>query len=379
MAIANLRRGLMAVALLAGISTAIGLAWHSRFQPPRFFEVAGPSMVPTLVGPSLDAHCQRCRSRTRVSPTAATSNSIHHICSLCGGTLHLADSPIPPDIVEIEPVASGAALSRGMLVALENDHLMVKRIAGIEGDEIGIDQSTRQLTLNAIPLIDALAEQLGPENLPTLLVDRDAGRDVSRWVGARGWNRDESGRWRFENDHATQSAETWLVYHHQSVHDHNLPSRIMDDYPFNVGVTRKLIGVDRFRVSAEVRSDMPVELEVAFWSHDGPRSTTLKHCQGEFSATSFQSIANASLPVTPTTPVAIRVDAAVMLTDIILDRFVQYRLRPRDDDSLYPLKLARGQLFVVGDNVPVSKDSREFGAVSTKRIVGTVSPARSGQ
>ena len=64
---------------------------------------------------------------------------------------------------------------------------------------------------------------------------------------------------------------------------------------------------------------------------------------------------------------------------IRVTRSVHYRLRRRDDRSNYPLHLRAGEYFLVGDNVPVSIDSRDFGPVDREWIVGRVVSVLSGE
>ncbi|MFG0261404.1 MAG: S26 family signal peptidase, partial [Novipirellula sp. JB048] len=62
----------------------------------------------------------------------------------------------------------------------------------------------------------------------------------------------------------------------------------------------------------------------------------------------------------------------VQLQSLIVQRSVEYRLRRRDSAGMYPLRLKPGECFVVGDNVPISVDSREFGPVPIEDIAGGV-------
>ena len=78
-------------------------------------------------------------------------------------------------------------------------------------------------------------------------------------------------------------------------------------------------------------------------------------------------------PVSAQTPVAIRVlEGSVQLSCLQLARQIEYRLRPHDDRARYPIRLGRREYFVVGDNVPVSLDSRDFGVIQERAIKGRV-------
>ena len=55
-----------------------------------------------------------------------------------------------------------------------------------------------------------------------------------------------------------------------------------------------------------------------------------------------------------------------------LARQIEYRLRPHDDRSRYPIRLGSSEYFVLGDNVPVSLDSRDFGVIQERAVKGRV-------
>jgi hypothetical protein len=84
------------------------------------------------------------------------------------------------------------------------------------------------------------------------------------------------------------------------------------------------------------------------------------------------------LPVNEQNPVAIRVQQEQQQTEpaqligLRIERMVEYRIRPRDDPRRYPVKVAEGTCFVIGDNVPVSVDSRDIGLVPISRIAGLI-------
>jgi hypothetical protein len=77
--------------------------------------------------------------------------------------------------------------------------------------------------------------------------------------------------------------------------------------------------------------------------------------------------------ISETAPVAVHDPTnCIKPADLEVRRRVEYRLRRRDDQDIYPVTLGPGQYFVLGDNVPVSIDSRDFGPVSADQILGVV-------
>ena len=115
-------------------------------------------------------------------------------------------------------------------------------------------------------------------------------------------------------------------------------------------------------------------LETVFWIDNGAVAVTCE-IEGdcEFNISSDDALAPKTAPIAADTPVAIRVLAgSVRLSCLQLSRQIEYRLRPHDDHTCYPIELGSGEYFVVGDNVPVSLDSRNFGVIQDRDIKGRV-------
>jgi hypothetical protein len=158
------------------------------------------------------------------------------------------------------------------------------------------------------------------------------------------------------------------------VYDQDRPSPVWDDYPFNVGLQRKLYSVDRFSCQGEIHCQSQATLEVAFWSNTGSAlaSVTISGSQ-HFTVSFHDAVAADGLPVSSHSPVAVRfIGGPVELVSLSIYRLIEYRVRPHDDRDRYPLRIGAGQCFVLGDNVPVSVDSRDLGPVPISSIVGLV-------
>lgn len=395
---------LAASRLLLVIGLALPLAWwcwrigQRTAQPepiPRSFRVQGSSMVPTLFGPSRAAFCPACRFLWQVEtpPSVATSadvaasrtiaEAIGLNCAHCGGPMSIApnrDQPVGQR-VRIETVseieATGDSMRRGDLVAVRHaGQLHIKRVVGLPGETIQV-QGARLLVDSQRPE-DRLQRVPVRFPLPWILVDDDARRAESRWSmeppdeGVGAWTRDPARTWHTDGtgSPSPRLPSPWLRYGHRSVDRGQLATPIWDDVPFNVTLARKLFVVDRLRLRGE--SPAAGACEVAFWREDGNvlvRRTLQQHA--EFVIDCFEGEPRDALPVSKQHPVAIRLlDGQGSLQGLRIERLIEYRLRPHDDRSPYPLRLGRDQWFVLGDNVPVSVDGRQWGPLSSDQLLG---------
>lgn len=365
------------VAVAAAIAVWIGFANHPKKQ---IFRVSGFSMAPTLYGDYQLMSCPRCRTRTKVAAQSAATlaaSARTAECWHCGAKFPCDGDGIDPRVIEgdlvevtalqptaIQPTAiqpeGGNRLRIGDIVAVQVDGRMrVKRILGLPGDVVSLQQ--RRLLVNGKRLEMILAEAGGTRKPAFVDVDIDQHRSDSRWVRA-----------------SEPRDSDWLVYHHQSVYEHLRPSEIYDDYPCNVDVIRPLDPVDQLAVTLSLAA--AARVDVAFYSIAGTRLATRHLVANEPLTISVGHAELAdSISLTPQTPIAIRVrdelgrnelGQRVTLNDLCVRRSVEYRLRRRDSDAMYPLTLKQNECFIVGDNVPISVDSREFGPLSMNNIVG---------
>ncbi|WP_145417518.1 S26 family signal peptidase [Planctomycetes bacterium K23_9] len=342
----------------------------------------------------------------------------HQICGICGGPLHRTDE-VAGDIVEIVALdeTQKATLQIGDVVAIEyNSKLRAKRIAALPGDTISIRDE--RIFINDQRLEDAIATTRAP--FPTrpkrLIVDEDNRHEISRWQPKQKntfWKRDSHSHWSYEpsnlvgstsdnsgSDNVVPDADAprvnndWLVYRHQYVRQHNQPSFVEDDYAFNLGVSRRLNEANRLVISFDAESispaSAPFTLHVAFWNANGvvyakhaiaksgPNLVTYYEARSKpkpLPKRSPRQMTQSIAPVTREEPVSIRfskIAAAVSLPKLSIERFVEYRLRDSDRDDLHQLKIGPGEVFVLGDNVPVSDDSRRWGPIPLNQIYGKI-------
>lgn len=376
------RQILLLLAFALAVS-AVGMAIVFDPEPDSTlgpWVVSGPSMAPTLLGPSVQTRCIDCNLNFRVSPQSRSLPPNQVLCAHCGRPLQIRDGGVSPGEKVFANVPTEFPV-RGDLIALGNDSKtktpFIKRIVGVPGDIVDVNGQESHLTVNGERIDDALGN-LTDFPLPTFLVDRDLSRVESRW-SAHDWRRDEHRRWSCQTDNQN-SWSGWLTYSHLAVYRQGRASPVLDDYPFNVGANRKLIPVDRFLVSGQTSGATSVTIEFAFWTPAGVALASVR-TTGGFSIASSDAVLPVadSDPITnvmvdENRPIAIRVNGNVEFGGLEIHRPIQYRLRSQDDREPYPLTVPAGMLFVLGDNVPVSKDSREFGCVSIDQAIGRITP-----
>ena len=404
--VARMTRG--KISLVAGVCIvlAIGLATWRLGQSQATsnsisgsFRVQGNSMVPTLVGAYRTAGCEVCRLVWLIEPTDRSSSGVRDSCAHCGhpliewsdpgatgigkANLHAAvvDQQSDVDTVTIDRMAERndavRGLSQGDLVSVRWDgQLHVKRVVAVPGDTVSLQQS--RLLVNGVRIEDALHREGCQFPVPWMLVDEDSRREESRWASKLeiGGDEDEQDIWvatgRRRWSITATDAGYWLVYRNRSTRRGNFPAPVRDDYPFNVSIARKLFVVDRLQLRG--RAETGFDYEIAFWSGEGNVLASGSLRAGEsFSISIFDGVASDGLPVSPQEPIAIRaVRGKAALADLVIERLVEYRLRPHDDRAPYPLRLGPDQWFLLGDNVPVSIDSRQWGPLTGSRLMGPV-------
>jgi hypothetical protein len=265
----------------------------------------------------------------------------------------------------------GAQKLQGELVAIRwSGSTRIKRVVACEGDEVSV--AGEHLLVNGERIEDRIARALVSDPPPELLVDDDRLREHSRWSDVSevpGWRRESNGVWICD-----QGDSPWLLYRHRNVHDHNRPSGVFDDYQYNAGIARQLSEVDRLSVSGKAQIQKPIRILIAFWSRDAPvLASTLLKKSGRFQLRYCDGVPAPDLPVAQRCPLAIRTEGGrVTLTELRLGRQVEYRLRREDDRSPYPMTVPENHVYVLGDNVPFSIDSRSLGAIPTSKILGRI-------
>ena len=357
------------VVVFAGL--VIGWAgWKRGMKSGVRFAIHGPSMAPTLLGEHQIAKCVTCGLDWAIEISDEVTPVI---CFHCGAQATVANRAHAASVVVVhahEHVDAARSISApfriGDVVAISGEDMMrIKRIIALPGDVVELDAAS--LLVNGKTIQESMrANQDIKVPVPALLFEMDNRRELSRWRG-KGWQRNEQRVW-------TSESQSWLIYHHLSIHQRNQPSSIWDDYPYNAKLSRKLQPATRLALKANVVCKGQGRLEVVFWI-DGQMLGVTCEVNGQCSLniSSDDAVAVEVPLLSAKAPVAIRVlEGSVQLSCLQLTRQIEYRLRPHDDRSRYPMRLGSCEYFVVGDNVPVSFDSRDFGVINERAIKGRV-------
>lgn len=371
---------------LLGENQAFRNVGADTISQAKWFRVRGASMAPTLFGESQQSYCVNCGERNFFfffDDAGATTKSLQ--CSRC--SLSVFDSTdlsstFAGDQVQVSSFTRRQdlphrVLQRGDLIALKKDGAIhVKRLVAFPGEVVGT--SGMHLTVNSVRIEDLLYLNECRFPVPWLTVNQDGDSETSAWKPETeqlpekvGWNRTKDGHWIIAS-----GDPSWMTYSPGSIGSQNVNSPVWDDYPFNVGISRKLFSIDRLQVSGvSLNSSW---LTFGFWTRRGVRQIQRKLVAGQpFSINSFDAkeVTNEQFSVTPVAreqPIAIACNwGAAKIKNLKVERLVEYRLRPYDE-NLYPVSLSSDQCFVLGDNVPISVDSRDWGAISWSSVIGKV-------
>ncbi|WP_222436075.1 S26 family signal peptidase [Rubripirellula reticaptiva] len=339
----------MLVVLLVAVLLVTAAILRSKSAGSRRFAIEGASMAPTLLGETWQVSCPDCGLVWPVD----TSQADYGKCWHCGNPVR-ASSRNPQDQVEVQPAL---AYQRHDLVAFIRDgRRNIKRIVAIPGETVSLD---------GLKILVGEQPILSEAELP---VDLDDHRQKSHWLPSA---RTPDRHWQFD-----ASDPDWCVYYHQSVHDHGRPSPVWDDYSVNLGLARPLEPVSQLIVRGEV-IEASKEAILRVVSHRQTyvdvRLVSGSPFEARPDSINAKTYAGLLPVVAPESPVAIRlVSGSAAVASLSIDRPILYRIRRRDDRSIYPLTLDEHEYFVLGDNVPISIDSRDFGPIRRSQILGRV-------
>ncbi len=332
-------------------------------QAPRPHRVAGGSMAPTLWSEHYQVECPHCHIRFTIdaSPTSSLAQDANSQipCWHCGKELDRPIGPtLPGDVVDAIWIDESTSLHRDQLVMIRIDgQLHLKRLLGTPGDTIAVDANAvtpLQLTVNGKP---ATSSEVA------IPVDRDALRTESRWSSWERIDADHQASWQWT---ATQTQSPRLTYAHQNIHDFHKVTAVMDDCPANALIARPLYPVSTLQLRFQIQCSSAIQLITSFGQRELASGIHDLVFTGPNAELSIRVIAQAG-------------NSRVNISQLEIDRFIDYRLRRTDDQSMYPIRLAKDEYYVMGDNVPISVDSRTYGPIHREHIVAVVPLERSRQ
>ena len=346
--------------------------------------VSGPSMAPTLWGPHAEMTCPACQNRWNIHCQPEHRPHEPITCWNCGASVPVDNATeLPGDLVQIQPL-DGRPLTAGELVAITDDtptadaktpNWIVKRVAAVPGQSISHQNGLLFADDKPLAAIDASGQPL------EIAVHDDSFRNSNRswWqphVEAASIERagiEQTGRG-FVLD-ASDGPTPWLDYHHFAVHDAMRPDVVRDDVPGNATEVRLLVPVDSLAVTFEATTTESIEIEVAFSIGEATAAVGRKLPPGysvqRVNSDEAEPANNAALP---TVPISIRlISGRATLSNLVVWRPLRYRIDPRDAASqTWPIRLGDDEYYLLGDNVPLSIDSRDWGPIPRRRIVGRI-------
>ncbi len=403
------------------------------------YQVASSSMAPGLMGPALTAACTACGESFLVAAETARPHLTTR-CFSCGGVCQLGTEVVPGQVVKVDLLDDTVPIERFDPIVFDAGappNRQVKRVWGLSGEQLAFrdgdlwvngrrfTKSLEQLKQVAIPVALFPDDRrshwelstAGPAIAIEQVADSVAGQPaVELPVGSQL-------RWAYRRparvDASTAPPQAWLE-----------PSRIMDDYRVNQGVSRSLVAVDDYLL--ELRLGRPLRgrlrigwlhgerwLEIQVWPETpSPRtenegtspsaqpptertsksstvhiacvqSLTLAVCDGRLLVRSDRDRLVGELhelwsrldgsPPTDGGPAGSRLTIAcdqqpAQIASLQVWRDQYLRVNDRHDSADQDLGSVPTQsYFVLGDNLPVSVDSRhELGFIQRTKMVGRV-------
>jgi hypothetical protein len=379
-------------------------------------EVVGDSMVPFALGEHWRLDCKRCGDAFSVQPSISTTREFL-VCPNCGFDkvpIESADE-MPADLVEIS--LSPKTIQRWNVVAFQSmtsSKAGIKRVVGLPGESIEIRSGN--LFANGLLLRKELDTQR--EIRVPVYDSKFSNTEFPRWVGI-GWQKTPSGFvWE------KQSSSTPLSYLHRDCYVPGAgkpgPALLEDTYGFNQFLPRGLNTTDEIFIEAEFENSKELKFGCRFKTGDdqfdfefdlGLRIVRMKKNDQalvtseipgdlgfsetttfEFSSFDRKIVAAINQDIVfefelePDVPLNIdsKIDVAKDVfgilpfeTDICLKRIriwrdIYYLGASNKVGAEQTLATSPGYILL-GDNVPVSLDSRHWGhGISEGEIIGVV-------
>jgi signal peptidase I len=340
--------------------------------------VAGSSMAPTLRGPHIGVACERCGNRFDIGAENLTSDVE---CLGCGYTENSVEGlPVDRgDFLVINRMAFAGRMPRRwepvVFRSPDDGELTVKRVVGLPGETIQLRGGDvlvdGQVVTKSLAELRALRQVIHVES-----------RDARRWrasdENACGWH---SGSWQIT---ARDGAECELVYEHLA------GAAITNDSAYNGGLSRRVFPVRDFGLSVKIGSPGDWQMTLGFdnggdplfWNIEDTGDRLLEVFAFDRRVQIFldgRSIAESALDaeavIKPTArPFSLSVlQSHVELRELTIYGDIYHASEAEQIGSpvpMRPVKLCPAEIYVLGDNEAVSLDSRRWGPVLLRLLVG---------
>ena len=377
--------------------------------------VVGSSMAPTLRGTFVRPRCSECLHAFSVGAEYTTGNAIA-TCPQCGNVgIPLDSLPLQPgDSLWIDRTALIRRRPRRWeLVVVRNptnaEAICIKRIVGLPGERVELQNG--DVLVDGAVVVKSIEEQR--------LLRQAIHRELSR---SRRWQSTQLSHWRYnENVWRTNSASTDVF---DSLH-YQQPQgcQLTDDNAYNAGLTRRLHLVDEFMLAMDLTAEGEGVIRLAI--DDGTASAQVdlqlpggeitvldnanRSAEFQLSPLSLQRIVRGKVQLELSNfdgQLLLAIDGRVEMRrswpsaqakgvdrpvwigsqglDVSLDSLALYHDLYHSSQlagAVPPLatqwQLGADEYFLLGDNAPVSLDSRLWGPVPRQLMLGT--PLGSGR
>ena len=406
----------LAFSLLLAASTF----WFLRPRLPAAIEIAGHSMLPTLWGSSLEMSCQDCGYPLRCS-SPLDAATIH--CPNCGHAENPVSSAVErePDQVRLVPLPRGSGPARWDLVAVRlpaESGYAVKRVVGLPGELISIEGGEIFADGQLLQKSWQLFQQLRVEVHHPLYQPASLDGGPSSWKPEQlptGWT--TSFPFHFQ-PRGKDLLDYLSLNRRPAIPGLATPpgqplAGIVDYQPANQGLSRpRLHQVSDLMVEAQVAATDPAGFHLEIRRGDASYRLEVNFQKHQVELQSGEKVLSSHPLSSPASP-RLRIGLAVYDRQIVLSGDAGMQLVPlemdhhvgsaalimigalgdplqvtglrvwRDIHWLGPgltdqswssgSRLQEDEYFLLGDNVPVSEDSRQWRtAVRRRDMLGTV-------
>ena len=388
--------------ILAALCLSVSCRQEKIFKA----EIVGSSMAPSFNSQHALARCEHCQFSWDCEPANSSLTPAQVICPNCGEEVASTVTAQTADVIE---VVANRVVARWDVVACKlNERLLVKRVLGLPGERVNFQDGDLFINGRRVTKPDSIQKTLNQTIFDSSFLNE---ADLRQRLSRRDTTDDSA--------LSMYDYQQWRCYL-TTLSDRRQPSPVEDNYGFNTSVRRSLNEVNDLLV--EVDLTHVEQSSYAFEIHRRVPHATFNvrctmlggssseiHCQmrvvsdgksqlTENTATvqrarqltaglqnvdgrilftiDDQHVFEHALPPSsgsqplPFLSLGLPKDESVALRSLKISRdayFFQPEVRP---SLQLPLTLAADEYYVVGDNLPVSDDSRHFGPV--KEIIGVV-------